>query len=80
MEPCALTLSNMYFQHTAFPTLTCIDLSVRKLFMKLKTLHVKPRFFNTGGSSKIARVRAYYLYCMWLAVLTSLQILTVTKY
>jgi len=36
--------------------------------------------FNTGcGHSKIARVRAYYLYCMCLAVLTSLQILTVTK-
>jgi len=32
------------------------------------------------GHSKIARVRAYYLYCMWLAVLTSLQILTVMKY
>jgi len=31
------------------------------------------------GHSKIARVRAYYLYCMCLAVLTSLQILTVTK-
>jgi len=24
-----------------------------------------------GGHSKIARVRAYYLYCMWLALLTS---------
>jgi len=23
------------------------------------------------GHSKIARVRAYYLYCMWLALLTS---------
>jgi len=32
------------------------------------------------GHSKIARVRAYYLYCMCLAVLSSLQILTVTKY
>jgi len=29
--------------------------------------------------SKIARVRAYYLYCMLLAVFTSLQFLTVTK-
>jgi len=26
------------------------------------------------GHSKIARVRAYYLYCMWLPLLTSLQI------
>jgi len=31
------------------------------------------------GHRKIACVRAYYLYCMWLAVLTSLQFLTVTK-
>jgi len=31
--------------------------------------------YHTGcGHSKIARVRAYYLYCMWLPVLTSLQI------
>jgi len=32
------------------------------------------------GHSKIANVHAYYLYCMCLAVLTSLQILPVTKY
>jgi len=37
------------------------------------------------GHSKIARVRAYYLYCMCLAVLTSVDFdrnenLTVTKY
>jgi len=31
-------------------------------------------------NSKIERVRAYYLYCICLDVLTRLQILTVTKY
>jgi len=31
------------------------------------------------GHSEIARVRAYYLYCMCLAPLTSVQMLTVTK-
>jgi len=38
-----------------------------------------PKAWPAAGHSKIARVRAYYLYCMCLAVLTSLQFLTVTK-
>jgi len=46
----------------------------------LKLYRAQPRHAGCGHS-KIARVRAYYLYCycMCLVVLTSLQILTVTK-
>jgi len=60
-------------------------------FLVMSVVDTQTRIYNTHsalyraapgimrGHSKIARVRAYYLYCMCLAVLTSLQILTVTK-
>jgi len=31
-------------------------------------------YYRAYARSKVARVRAYYLYCMWLPLLTSLQI------
>jgi len=54
------------------------------IYSQCMIIPVADRFQAEGlagcGHSKIARVRAYYLYCICLAVLTSLQILPVTKY